>query len=445
MKPQGTAGGRSAGVAPTSEGTPRDPNALMEQVLSAGNLADALRRVEQNKGAPGVDGVRVEDLREHLKTVGAATRAELLAGTYRPKPVRRVEIPKPGGGVRLLGIPTVLDRLIQQSLLQVLQPIFDPTFSDHSYGFRPGRKAHDAVKAAQGYSEAGYDWVVDLDLEKFFDRVQHDKLMARVARRVQDKRVLRLIRRYLEAGVMCDGVVRHAGEGTPQGGPLSPLLANIMLDDLDRELTARGLRFCRYADDLNIYVSSRRAGERVMASVRGFVEGRLGLKVNEQKSTVDRPWRCKFLGFSFYRNKGTRVRIAPKALERFKDRVREITARSNGQSMRERSRALNSYTVGWVAYYALAKTPSVFRDLDEWVRHRLRACQWKQWKRVRTRMRRLRGLGLPEWVAREFAFSRKGLWRMAHGPLNSALGIAYWQAQGVKSMTERFETLYASR
>jgi len=445
VKPQGTAGGRSAGVAPTSEGTPRDPNALMEQVLSAGNLAAALRRVEQNKGAPGVDGVRVEDLREHLKTVGAATRAELLAGTYRPKPVRRVEIPKPGGGVRLLGIPTVLDRLIQQSLLQVLQPIFDPTFSDHSYGFRPGRKAHDAVKAAQGYSEAGYDWVVDLDLEKFFDRVQHDKLMARVARRVQDKRVLRLIRRYLEAGVMCDGVVRHAGEGTPQGGPLSPLLANIMLDDLDRELTARGLRFCRYADDLNIYVSSRRAGERVMASVRGFVEGRLGLKVNEQKSTVDRPWRCKFLGFSFYRNKGTRVRIAPKALERFKDRVREITARSNGQSMRERIRALNSYTVGWVAYYALAKTPSVFRDLDEWVRHRLRACQWKQWKRVRTRMRRLRGLGLPAWVAREFAFSRKGLWRMAHGPFNSALGIAYWQAQGVKSMTERFETLYASR
>lgn len=445
MKPRGTVGGRSAGAARTSEGTPRDPDALLERVMSAGNLADALRRVEQNKGAPGVDGVRVEDLRKHLETVGAATREELLAGTYRPKPVRRVEIPKPGGGTRLLGIPTVLDRLLQQALLQVLQPIFDPTFSDHSYGFRPGRKAHDAVKAAQGYIEAGYDWVVDLDLEKFFDRVQHDKLMARVARRVQDKRVLRLIRRYLEAGVMCDGVVMHVGEGTPQGGPLSPLLANIMLDDLDRELTARGLRFCRYADDTNVYVRSRRAGERVMASVRGFVEGRLGLKVNEQKSTVDRPWRCKFLGFSFYRNKGTRVRIAPKALQRFKDRVREITARSNGQSLTERIRALNSYTGGWVAYYALARTPSVYRDLDGWIRHRLRACQWKQWKRSRTRLTKLRALDLPEWVARQFAFSRKGIWRMANGPMNSALGTAHWRVQGLKSLTERFETLSASR
>lgn len=446
MKPEGTAGGRSAGAARESEGASSDPNALMEKVVARDNMRAALRRVEQNKGAHGVDGMSVEDLRAHLMAHWAETRAALLAGTYQPQPVRRVEIPKPDGGVRLLGIPTVVDRLIQQALLQVLQPIFDPTFSEHSYGFRPGRSAHDAVRAALRHIEAGYDWVVDMDLEKFFDRVQHDKLMARVGRKVRDKRVLRLIGRYLRAGVMVNGVCVATDEGTPQGGPLSPLLANIMLDDLDRELTARGHRFCRYADDANIYVRSERAGQRVMASVRHFVEERLGLRVNERKSAVDRPWRCKFLGFSFYRSKdGTRIRVAPKTLKRFADRVRQITARSNGRSLEERIRALNSYTMGWLAYFALARTPSVYDRLDQWIRARLRACAWKQWKRPRTRLRELRNLGLPEWTAVGWANSRKGYWRMATGPLNRALDTAWWRAKGLCSLAERFETLAASR
>ena len=445
MKPRGTDGERSAGAARTGEGTPGDPTRLLEQVLAERNLSAALRRVEQNKGAAGVDGMCTHELRAHLRANWTSIRESLLLGTYKPLPVRRVEIPKPGGGKRLLGIPTVVDRLIQQALLQVLTPIFDPTFSDQSYGFRPGRKAHDAVQAAKAHIEAGYDWVVDLDLAQFFDRVQHDKLMARVARRIEDKRVLRLIRSYLVAGVMCDGVMMHVGEGTPQGGPLSPLLGNIMLEDLDRELTARGLRFCRYADDVNIYVRSRRAGDRVMTSVRRFVEGRLGLKVNERKSMVDRPWNCTFLGFSFYRRKGTHVRISRKALDRLKDRVREATSRSNGWSMEARIRVLNTQLAGWVAYFSLARTRSVYADLDGWIRRRLRMCLWKQWKRVRTKLRELRALGLPEWVAKEFAFSRKAYWRMANGPLNRALGTAYWQAQGLVSLAERFDALTASR
>ncbi|MDE3076044.1 MAG: group II intron reverse transcriptase/maturase [Chloroflexota bacterium] len=415
----------------------------MEQAVARENMWAALRRVEQNKGAPGVDGLHVEDLREHLKANWEATRAALLDGSYEPKPVRRVEIPKPGGGKRLLGIPTVVDRLIQQALLQVLTPLFDPGFSAHSYGFRPGRSAHDAVEAAREHIEAGYDWVVDLDLAQFFDRVQHDKLMARVARKVEDKRVLRLIRRYLQAGVMINGVCVATEEGTPQGGPLSPLLGNIMLDDLDRELTARGHRFCRYADDCNVYVRSRKAGERVMGSIRRFVQGRLGLQVNEQKSAVDRPWSLKFLGFSFYRNRGIRIRLAPKTLERFKARVRGVTARSNGRGMEWRIRELDAYQRGWLGYFALAATPSVYRDLDGWVRRRLRACLWKQWKRVRTRQRELRALGLPEWQAQSWARTRKGYWRMACGPLNRALDTAYWRRQGLQSLTERYGALYA--
>lgn len=440
VKPQGPAGGRSAppaqaGGAPRGEVT----DSLMEQVVARENMLAALKRVERNGGAPGVDGVPTERLRDQLRAEWDRIRQELLTGTYRPQPVRRVEIPKPGGGKRLLGIPTVMDRLIQQALLQVLTPLFDPTFSESSYGFRPGRRGHDAVRRARQYVEEGYDWVVDLDLEKFFDRVNHDVLMARVARRVKDKRVLKVIRRYLEAGVLVEGVVMDTEEGTPQGGPLSPLLANILLDDLDKELERRGHKFVRYADDCNIYVRSRRAGERVMASVRRFLEERLRLRVNEAKSAVDRPWRRKFLGFSFYKNRGIRIRLAPQSIQRVKDRLRELTRRNRSQSLKERIAHINAYLRGWVGYFALAETPSVFEDLEGWLRHRLRACLWKQWKRFRTRLRELRALNLPDWVAAQYAASRKGPWRMAEGPMNRALGKAYWQAQGLLSLTECYK------
>jgi RNA-directed DNA polymerase len=440
VKPQGPAGGRSAPPAQAG-GTPREESGsnLMEQVLTRENLLAALKRVERNGGAPGVDGIPTERLRDQIRAEWDRIRQELLTGTYRPQPVRRVEIPKPGGGKRLLGIPTGMDRLIQQALLQVLTPIFDPTFSEHSFGFRPGRRGHDAVRRAQQYVEEGYDWVVDMDLEKFFDRVNHDVLMARVVRRVQDKRVLRLIRRYLQAGVMVDGVVMDTEEGTPQGGPLSPLLANILLDDLDKELERRGHRFVRYADDCNIYVRSRRAGERVMASVRRFLQERLRLKVNEEKSAVDRPWRRKFLGFSMYKNRGVRIRLAPQTVGRVKAKLRELTRRNRSESMQERIRKVNAYLRGWIGYYALADTPSVFQALEGWLQRRLRACVWKQWKRVRTRYRELRALGLPEWVVHQYANSRKGPWRMAGGPLNRALGSAYWRTQGLLSLSESYQ------
>jgi RNA-directed DNA polymerase len=409
---------------------------LMEQVVARDNMLAALQRVERNKGAAGSDGMSTDELREYLKTEWPHIKEALLSNTYKPQAVRRVEIPKPDGGVRLLGIPSVVDRLIQQALLQVLTPIFDPTFSAYSFGFRPGRSAHDAVKLAREYIEAGYDWVVDIDLEKFFDSVNHDKLMSRIWRRIQDKRVLHLIRRYLQAGVLLNGVVVATTEGTPQGGPLSPLLANIMLDDLDKLLEERGHRFCRYADDCNIYVQSKRAGERVMSTVRRFIEGRLGLHINEEKSAVDRPRNRKFLGFSFYRNKGLKIRVAQKSLERLKKRVREITSRSNGWSMEMRIDALCKFFRGWVGYYRLAQTPSVYERLDGWTLHRLRLCLWKQWKRPRTRLRELRALGLKEWHAMELAYSRKAYWRISGGPLNSAMPRAFWKARGIVGLRE---------
>ncbi|MHB8145975.1 MAG: group II intron reverse transcriptase/maturase [Vulcanimicrobiaceae bacterium] len=430
----------SAGVVRNNDDTSRTES-LMEQVVARENMLAALRRVESNKGAPGNDGMTVDELPGYLKMGWARIKAELLADTYRPQAVRRVEIPKPDGGIRLLGIPSVVDRLIQQALLQVLTPIFDPTFSDFSFGFRPGRSAHDAVKLAREYIEAGYEWVVDLDLAKFFDQVSHDKLMARIYRRVKDKRVLHLIRRYLQAGVMLNGVVVATEEGTPQGGPLSPLLGNIMLDDLDKLLEERGLRFCRYADDANIYVRSQRAGERVMSSVRRFIEGRLGLKLNEAKSKVDRPRNRKFLGFSFFRRDGIRIRVAPKSIERFKNRVREITTCSNGWSMERRISALCVYLRGWMQYFRLAETPSIYRDLDGWVLRRLRLCQWKQWKLPRTRLRELRALALREWHACELAYSRKAYWRIAGPPLNSAMPRRYWIARGFAGLSERFALL----
>ncbi|WP_353928843.1 group II intron reverse transcriptase/maturase [Desulfofundulus kuznetsovii] len=415
----------------------------MEQVVARENMLAALKRVERNGGAPGVDGIPTERLRDQIRAEWPRIREELLAGTYRPMPVRRVEIPKPGGGKRLLGIPTAMDRLIQQALLQVLTPIFDPQFSEASYGFRPGRRAHDAVRKARQYVEEGYEWAVDLDIEKFFDRVNHDILMARVARKVTDKRVLTLIRRYLQAGVMVNGVVMETAEGTPQGGPLSPLLANILLDDLDKELEKRGHKFVRYADDCNIYVKSKRAGERVMASIRKFLQERLKLRINEQKSAVDRPWKLKFLGFSMYKAKAGRIliRLAPQTIKRVKMKIREITSRNKPVSMAERIERLNAYLGGWMGYFALAETPSIFKNLEGWMRRRLRMCLWKQWKRVRTRYRELRALGLPEWVVHEFANARKGPWRMAHGPMNRALGNAYWQSQGLMSLTERYSYL----
>jgi group II intron reverse transcriptase/maturase len=415
----------------------------MEQVVARGNMLAALKRVERNGGAPGIDGIPTERLRDQIRAEWPRIREELLAGTYRPMPVRRVEIPKPGGGKRLLGIPTAMDRLIQQALLQVLTPIFDPQFSEASYGFRPGRRAHDAVRKARQYVEEGYEWAVDLDIEKFFDRVNHDILMARVARKVTDKRVLTIIRRYLAAGVMVNGVVMETAEGTPQGGPLSPLLANILLDDLDKELEKRGHKFVRYADDCNVYVKSKRAGERVMTSIRKFLQERLKLKINEQKSAVDRPWKLKFLGFSMYKAKAGRIliRLAPQTIKRVKMKIREITSRNKPVSMAERIERLNAYLGGWMGYFALAETPSIFRNLEGWMRRRLRMCLWKQWKRVRTRYRELRALGLPEWVVHEIANARKGPWRMAHGPMNRALGNAYWQSQGLMSLTERYSYL----
>jgi RNA-directed DNA polymerase len=416
-------------------------NGLMEQVVARQNMLRALRRVEQNRGAPGVDGVTTEQLRELLQAQWPATREALLGDAYKPIPVRRVEIPKPGGGVRLLGIPTVLDRLIQQALLQVLTPIFDPRFSDSSYGFRPGRNAHDAVRRARQYVQDGYGWVVDIDVEKFFDRVNHDILMARVARVVQDKRILRLIRRYLQAGVMVNGVVMETGEGTPQGGPLSPLLANIMLHDLDLELEGRGHRFVRYADDCNIYVRTSRAGERVMASVVDFLQKKLKLRVNEQKSAVDRPERRTFLGFSYYKFKGqVRIRLSGRTRQRLRAKVRSLTRRSRSENLEDRVKRVSAYLAGWIGYFSLADTPSVFDDLDGWIRRRLRACLWKQWKRVRTRYRELRRLPIPEWAVRQLANTRKGPWRLAK-VLNNGLGKAYWADLGLVSLRERHAQL----
>ena len=418
---------------------------LMEQVVSRENMLKALKRVESNRGAPGVDGVTVETFRSQLRSDWPQTREQLLNGTYKPQPVKRVEIPKPDGGVRLLGIPTLMDRLIQQALLQALTPIFDPGFSEHSYGFRPGRRAHDAVRKAREYVEEGYDWVVDIDLERFFDRVNHDMLMARVARKVKDKQVLRVIRRFLQSGVMVNGVVMDTEEGTPQGGPLSPLLANILLDELDRELTERGHRFVRYADDCNVYVRTRRAGHRVLESVRTFLEKKLKLKVNEAKTKVDRPTRSKFLGFSMYKHRGqVRIRLTKESLRRLKDRIRELTARRYSQGIDVRIENLNKYLRGWLGYFALVDTPSVLRDLDSWIRRRLRMLLWRQWRRVRTRYRELRHLGLPEWKVGQLANTRKGCWCIA-GSLNSVLTVDYWNQMGLINLQNRYHTLRQTR
>jgi len=405
---------------------------LMEAVLARRNLQAALRRVRQNQGSPGIDGMRVEELPGYLRVHWVRLREELLAGRYQPKPVRRVPIPKRGGGMRELGIPCVLDRFIQQALLQVLQPLFDPTFSEHSHGFRPGRRAHDAVREAQRYVQEGRRWVVDVDLEKFFDRVNHDVLMGRLACRMGDKRVLGLIRRYLEAGILADGVVMARQEGTPQGGPLSPLLANVLLDEVDRVLERRGHAFVRYADDCNVYVRSRRAGERVMQRlVRLYAK--LRLRVNPAKSAVAPVWRRTFLGFRFWVAPGGWVkrRVAKEALGVMKDRVRAITARNGGRSIPQVAADLREYLLGWKEYFRLAETPGVYRALDEWIRHRLRAIQLKQWKRGTTIYRELRARGMSHRAAAQVAAGRRCWWRNAHLAINIALPNRTFDKLGV--------------
>ena len=411
----------------------------MEAIVERDNLHRALAQVRRNRGAPGVDGMTVDALPLYLKDHWPSIRSQLLDGTYRPQPVLRVEIPKVGGGVRALGIPTVLDRFIQQAVLQVLQAVWDPTFSDASYGFRPGRSAHQAVARAQEHIADGYGWVVDLDLEKFFDRMNHDILMGLVAKRVADRRILKLIRGFLAAGVTADGLVGPTDEGTPQGGPLSPLLSNLMLDVLDKELTRRGHCFVRYADDCNIYVRSRRAGERVMTSVTSFVTKRLQLRVNTAKSAVDRPSRRKFLGFSFTAGKAPpRRRIAPQALIRFKTRVRELTRRTKGASLEQTIENLRIYLTGWVGYFGFCQTPSVLRELHQWLRRRLRAFAWKQWRNGWNRFRQMARRGVPRRLAAQTAGSVHGPWRIAASPaLNIALSNADLAALGLPVMTPR--------
>ena len=386
--------------------------------------------------------MRVEELEPHLHERWRVIREQLLAGTYRPSAVKRQLIPKSGGGMRELGIPTVLDRFVQQLMLQVLQPIFDPTFSDHSHGLRPGRRAHDAVRKAQQYVQDGRRWVVDVDLEKFFDRVHHDVLMGKLHNRIADPRMLRIIRRYLEAGTMANGVVMERHEGTPQGGPLSPLLANVLLDEVDKDLERRGHCFARYADDCNVYVRSKRAGERVLAALRQKY-AKLRLKVNEEKSTVARVWDRKFLGYSFWVAPGKRVklRVAAKALMAMKQRVRQITSRSGGRSMRRVTKELGAYLRGWKEYFKLSHTPGVFSELDQWIHRRLRALQLKQWKRGRTAARALRAKGLPEWLVQKGSgFGRRWWWAAALGAMHTALPGTYFERLGVPRLAANTST-----
>ena len=411
------------------------PETLLGAALTRENLRQAWKRVKANKGAAGVDGLDIEQTARHLVTAWPRTRDQLLRGTYRPKPVRRVTIPKPDGGERELGIPTVTDRLIQQALLQVLQPMLDPTFSEHSYGFRPGRRAHDAILAAQGYIQSGRQVVVDVDLEKFFDRVNHDILIDRLRKRIDDAGIIRLIRAYLNSGIMSDGVVLERYQGTPQGGPLSPLLANVMLDEVDKVLEKHGHCFARYADDCNVYVRSRKAGERVMALLRRCY-GKLQLKVNEAKSAVASVKGRKFLGYSFWFAKaGVKRRVADKPMATFKQRIRQLTRRSGGRSMAEVIDTLKPYLLGWKAYFGLAQTPGVWRTLDEWLRHRLRAIQLKHWKRGRTIYRELINLGAAEHVAKRVAGNSRCWWRNSNGDIKRVLTIAYFDNLGVPRLS----------
>ena len=415
---------------------------LMERIVSHENVNRAMERVIKNKGSHGIDEMPVTFLRKHLKDNWKQIKHELLSDTYQPKPVRRVEIPKPGGGKRKLGIPTVTDRFIQQAIAQVLTELYDPTFSERSYGFRPKRRAHDAIEVARGYIQEGYRWVVDMDLEKFFDKVNHDRLMSTLSKRIQDPTLIRLIRKYLQSGVLSDGLVSPITEGTPQGGPLSPLLSNIVLDELDKELEKRGHKFVRFADDCNIYVKSRRAGERVLEAMTQFIEKKLKLKVNREKSDVGRPWRRKFLGVSFTSNKkNPKVRLSNATITRFKNRVRELTSRKKSMRMSQRIKKLNQYLVGWIGYYQIVDTPTKFKELEGWLNRRMRMIRWKEWKNPKTRVENLRKLGAKK-EAYEWGQSRKGYWRIARSQiLHTTLGASYWKRLGLKSLTEQYEHL----
>jgi len=425
-------------VAARGTESPAGSERLMEVICERENLKEALKRVKANKGSPGVDGMAVGELPEYLKEHWPEIREQLLTGAYKPQPVKRVEIPKPDGGVRKLGIPTVLDRFVQQAVGQVLGRRWDRTFSEHSYGFRPGRSAHQAVAQAQQYIAEGHGWCVDLDLEKFFDRVNHDKLMGQIAKRVEDKRLLKLIRAFLNAGVMEGGLVSPSVEGTPQGGPLSPLLSNLVLDEFDRELEARGHRFVRYADDCNIYVRSERAGQRVMESVKRFIATRLKLKVNEAKSAVAKPQERKFLGFSFTSGKELKRKIAPKAIHRFKERVREIAIQARGGSMDQMIQELARYTVGWRGYFGFCETRRILELLDSWIRRRVRCAFWRQWKTGRKRYAELVRRGVHRDLALCTAGSRGGPWHVSQSPaLTMALSNACLNSLGVPSVAER--------
>ena len=443
---RGTAGETRTGrQARTARGESSGDEALtrIEQVVRRENLVAAHARVVRNGGAPGADGMSVDDLMAYCRQHWARIREQLLNGTYIPQPVRRVDIPKPDGrGTRTLGIPTVLDRFIQQAVLQVLSPIFDPTFSDASFGFRPGRSTHQAVRCARAHIAAGRRWVVDVDLEKFFDRVNHDVLMARVARRVKDKRVLLLIRRYLQAGMMEGGLVSPRAEGTPQGGPLSPLLSNILLDEWDRELERRGHRFVRYADDCNVYVQSKAAGERVMASLVRFLTKRLRLRVNREKSCVARPWKRKFLGYSVTWDRPARLRVAPAAVKRLKTKLRGVLAHGRGRRLADTVKDLNLATRGWVMYFRLAEAKASFEDLDQWLRRKLRCIVWRQWKRPRTRYRELRRHGLDEARARASAFNGRGPWWNAGAShMHAAVPTAVLRQLGLLSLLDEHQRL----
>ena len=426
---------------PKAKRKPEDPALpvlLMEEICQRENLRKALQRVRQNKGSPGIDGMTVNKLSSYLKKHWPEIREQLLTGTYSPVPVKRVEIPKPNGGIRKLGIPTALDRFIQQAIMQVLQKYWDKTFSEHSYGFRPGRSAHQAISRSQQYVEQGYRWVVDIDLEKFFDRVNHDKLMGKLAKRIPDKRLLKIIRAFLNAGVMENGLVSVTTEGTPQGGPASPFLSNIVLDELDRELERRGHRFVRYADDCNIYVRSKRAGNRVMENISKFITRKLKLKVNQSKSKVDRPWRCKFLGFRIIAGKETKRGIAPGSLLRFKRRVRKLTCYRRGVTIEQMIEKLNRYLIGWRGYFGYCQTPSVLVRLDSWIRRRLRGVYWRRWKRGKKRFAELRRHGVNKDLSAQTAGSVHGPWRISRSPaLSFAFPNAYFNTLGLASLSKQ--------